>query len=176
MHDEPQGRATKTRTAIVHAFNALVLGGRRRIRVGDVIAEAGLGRSTFYDHFSSAEQLHMAALAQPFVILADAAAGRGDPRSTERLLAHFWENRRVARDTFTGRAGDQAQRLLSRLVEERLEGPLLVPPRLAAQQLAAAALAPVRGWLLGEASASAHMLAGNLCRSGAALLATLRTR
>jgi AcrR family transcriptional regulator len=175
MHDEPQGRATKTRIAIVHAFNTLILGGRRRIRVGDVIAEAGVGRSTFYDHFSSAEQLHMAALAQPFAILADAAAGRGDPRATQRLLTHFWENRRLARDTFVGRPGDHAQRLLAQLVEERLEGPLAIPSRLAAQQLATAALAPVRGWLLGEASCPADRLAGSLCRSGAALLATLRT-
>lgn len=175
MHNRLQGRAMRTRTAILHAFNTLFLRERkRRIRVGDVIAEAGVGRSTFYEHFSGAEQLHLTALAGPFAILADAAGGRGDTARTAWLLAHFWENRQRARQSLTGRSGEQAQSLLARLVEERLQGPLALPPRLAAQQLAAAALAPLRAWLLGEAPSTAEVLADSLCRSGAALLATLR--
>jgi AcrR family transcriptional regulator len=174
MHDLPQRGAGKTRTAIVEAFNALFLRGQRGIRVGDVIAEAGVGRSTFYEHFSGKEPLHMAALARPFAILADAAAGRGDGAAMERLLAHFWQNRQRARDMLGGRAGEQAQRLLAGLVDQRLEGPFVVPQRLAAQQLAAAAFAPLRAWLLGEAPATPAALSETLCRSGAALLASLR--
>lgn len=174
MHDLPKGGAGNTRAAMVEAFNALFLRGPRRIRVGNVIAEAGVGRSTFYDHFSGAEQLHLTALAAPFAILADAAAGCGDAGTTERLLAHFWQNRRRARDSFAGRDGERAQRLLAELVAQRLEGPLAVPPPLAAQQLAAAALAPLRSWLLGEAPATPAALSASLCRSGAALLASLR--
>ena len=167
-------RSERTRNAIVRAFNALVLGRRRQIRVRDIVAEAGVGRSTFYEHFSSAEQLHMAALARPFGLLADAAVGHGDPGATAHLLAHFWENRQRARETLGGRTGEQALRLLSNLVEERLEGPLALPPLLAAQQLAAAALVPVRAWLLGEAPATPEALGQTLCRTGAALAAALR--
>ena len=167
--------AERTRRAIVEAFNDLVLKRRqRRIGVRDVVAEAAVGRSTFYDHFPSAEALHMAALAGPFAMLADAAAGRGDPMQLERLLAHFWEYRQRARDTLGGRAGEQASRLLAELVEERLEEGLSIQQRLAAQQLAAASLAPVRAWLLGEASSTPQLLAETLCRSGAALVAALR--
>ena len=175
MEEVRNGRARRTRAAIVDAFNALFLERRQRhIRVGDVIAEAGVGRSTFYEHFSGAEQLHMAALARPFATLADAAAGRGDPAAIRPLLAHFWENRQRARGSLSGRAGDQALRLLATLVEERLTEPLALPPALAAQQLAAAAFAPLRAWLLGEAPATPESLADSLCRSGAALAEALR--
>lgn len=161
--------------AILNAFNALFLSGLRRpIRVGDVIAEAGIGRSTFYEHFSGAEHVHMAAMARPFAILADAAAGHGNPAATERILAHLWENRQRARNMFAGRTGEQAQRLLAGLVEERLEAPLAMPNRLAAQHLAGAAFAPLRGWLLGEAACTTEALAGSLCRSGTALRTALR--
>ena len=168
-------RAKRTRGAILAAFNTLVLQRRqRRVGVREVVAEAGIGRSTFYEHFESADAVHLAALARPFGMLADAAAGRGDPEATEWLLRHFWENRGRARDTLSGRTGEQASRLLAALVEERLEEGLALPPALAAQQLAAAALAPVRAWLLGEAPSTAAALAATLCRSGAALAGSLR--
>lgn len=175
MEETRQRRGRKTHMAIVNAFNALFLKRRqRRIRVGDVIAEAGVGRSTFYEHFSSAEQLHMAALVKPFAVIADAAAGQGDAEATRRLLVHFWENRQQARDSLTGRTGDQALRLLASLIEERLKEPLALPPRLAAQQLAAATFAPLRSWLLGEAPSAPDRMAEILCRSGTALAAALR--
>jgi AcrR family transcriptional regulator len=172
--DRPQG-VQGTRGAIIDAFTTLFLERRqRRIRVGDVAAESGLARSTVYDHFAGAEQLQLAALARPFAMLADVAAGRGDRYATEWLLAHFWSNRQRARDVLTGRPGEQALRLLAGLVEERLPPPLLLPPHMAAQLLAAAALVPVRAWLLGEAPSTPDVLAEALCRSGAALAEALR--
>lgn len=175
MGETGQTRSTRTRNAIIHAFNLLVVQRRqRRIGVRDVVSEARVGRSTFYEHFSSAEAVHMAALSRPFAILADAAAGRGEPAATARLLAHFWENRGRAPETFGGRTGEQSRRLLRELVEERLEERLALPRRLAAQQLAGAALAPVQAWLLGEAPSTPEALAEALCRSGAVLAAALR--
>ena len=170
-------RAGRTRAAIVEAFNRLVLQRRmRRIRVADVLAEARVGRSTFYDHFSGAEQLHLAALTRPFGTLADAATGRADVDATKWLLDHFWENRGRARETLTGRSGEQAIRLLTDLVEQRLDGPFALPPRLVAAQIAAATLAPVRAWLLGESASTAEALAEALCRSAASMVAALRPR
>lgn len=91
------------------------------------------------------------------------------------MLTHFWENRQLARAHFSGRAGEDAQRLLADMVETRLEGErLTIPNRLAAQQMAAAALMPVRAWLFGAASSSPADLAAGLCRAGQALIAALR--
>lgn len=175
MHEAPRSRAGRTRNAIIEAFNRLVLERRmRRIEAGDVVAEAGIGRSTFYDHFSSAEQLRLEAFARPLAALADAAAGRGDPKAVERLLDHLWEYRAGAREFLSGRAGDRTQRLLAGLVEQRLGGELSLAPKLVARQLADAALSPVRAWLLGEAPATPAALARSLCTSGAALANALR--
>ena len=170
-------RVARTRAALIGAFNQLVLSRRqRKIRVADIVAEAGVGRSTFYDHYAGAEDIHMAALARPFAMLADAAAGRGDAERLAGLLAHFWENRQRARETLAGRLGDKTARLLAAMVEDRLaaeDTALAIPVRLAARQLADAALAPIRGWLAAEAPCPADTLAASLCRSGAALRASL---
>ena len=168
-------RTRRTRTALVDAFNHLVLNRRQpRIRVSDIIAQADVGRSTFYEHYSNADALLLEALSRPFAILADAAAGRGDPERLAFLLTHFWENRRRARETLAGQVGDKARRLLADMVEARLDGQALaVPLRLASLQLAEAALAPIKAWVAGEAPCSAQTLAASLCRTGERLVEAL---
>lgn len=169
-------RSAKTREALVEAHNRLVLEhGQRRIKVGDIIEEAGVGRSTFYDHYASAEDIHLAALARPLAMLADAAVGRGDPARLANLLRHFWDNRSRARDSMTGRSGERVDRLLAELVAERLKDEAYsVPVSLAATQLAAAALAPVKAWLMAAASCDPEALARSICDLGAAAERALR--
>lgn len=169
-------RSRRTQTALVEAFNRLIFQRRRDFRVADIVEEADVGRSTFYEHFASAEGLHMKALARPFAVLADAAAGKGDAPRLEALLAHFWENRHRARETFHGRSRDNARRLLAGMVAERLAGrdqALILPLPLASAQLAEAALAPIRAWVAGEAPCTPAILAEALCRSGARLVGAL---
>lgn len=170
-------RVRRTRAALIGAFDHLILSRRRRpIRVADIVAQANVGRSTFYEHYGSADEIHRAALARPFGILADAAAGVGDEARLTGLLAHFWGNRQRARESFIGRMHDKVTRLLAAMVEERLkdrEDQLAIPLRLAALQLAEAALAPIRGWVTAEAPCAAQDLAGAICRGGLALRASL---
>lgn len=171
MAEGEDRRTVRTRTALIHAFDQLVLGrAKRKIRVADIVAEANVGRSTFYEHYGSADEIHMAALARPFSILADAAAGLGDEARLTSLLAHFWDYRQQARGSLFDRTGEKAARMLADLVEERLgDQALSIPPRLAAIQLAEAALAPVRGWITAEAPASAEALADVICKCGRAM-------
>ena len=170
-------RVTRTRTALIEAFNHLVLSRRRRkIRVADIVAEANVGRSTFYEHYKSADDIHMAALSRPFGILADAAAGIGDEAKLASLLTDFWDYRQRARESFFDRTGEKASRMLADLVEERLqadEQKLARPLRLAAMQLAEAALAPIRGWITAEAPCTAEALAKAICGCGRAMRAAL---
>jgi AcrR family transcriptional regulator len=168
-------RAQRTRAAVLGAFNQLFLGRRARaIRAADLIAEAKVGRSTFYDHYSSADEVLLEALRQPFA-LADAAAGQGDAAATLWLVEHFWENRQRGRDLFdNARMRDRVTRLLAAMVAERLgDAPLSLPAELAAAQLAEAALAPLRAWVRGEAPAKPAAMAETLIRTGAALRAAL---
>jgi AcrR family transcriptional regulator len=165
-------RATRTRTALIEAFNHLALSHHKNIKVADIVAEANVGRSTFYEHYRSADDIHLQAMARPFAILADAAAGLGDEARLTALLCHFWENRQLARSSFMGRMHDKVTRLLAFMVEERLrdeEDALAIPLRLAAMQLAEAALAPIRGWVTAEAPCTAEALAGAICRCGRAM-------
>ena len=169
-------RARRTREAVLGAFNQLFQQRRRReIKAADLIAEAGVGRSTFYDHYSSPDDVLLEALRQPFAALADAATGQGDPAATLWLVGHFWENRARARDLFDNvRMRDRVTRLLAEMVAERLQGAALtLPPELAAAQLAEAALAPLRAWLCGGAPATAATVAESLCRTGRALRGAL---
>lgn len=165
-------RFARTGETLVEAHNRLVIEKRKRGEIGvrDIIAEAGVGRSTFYDHYASAEDIHLQALARPLAILADAAVGQGDPERLANLLRHFWDNRARARDTISGRLGGRVDRLLADLVADRLVGEagLIVPAKLAASQLAAAAFAPVRAWLLAVAPCAAPDLAGAICVTGLA--------
>lgn len=168
-------RVARTRASLIAAFNHIFLTGRGgAIRVDELAAEAAVGRSTLYEHFSGADGLHLEALKRPLACLADAAAGRGDRAALERLLVHFWENRQRGRETFGGRLAERVARLLAELVEERLgDAPLCLPRRLAARMLADAALAPLLPWLRGEAPASPAQLARAICRAGVSLRAAL---
>ena len=161
-------RVVRTRAALIEAFNHLVLSRRQRqIRVSDIVAKANVGRSTFYEHYRSAEDIHMDALARPFGLLADAAAGQGDVEKLAHLLAHFWDNRQRARESITGRSGERAGRMLADQIEARLgDAALALPKRLAAIQLAEAAFEPMRGWLLAEAPCTPAVLAASICRCG----------
>jgi len=165
-------RARRTRHALIEAWNHLVLNKRKRdIGVADIIDRAKVGRSTFYDHYASADDLHLDALRRPFAPLADAAAGSPDEARVAHVLAHFWENRQRARRTF----GPRTERLLSQMVEERLGGRNLVVARpIAARQLAGAAHAALIAWLGGEAPCSAELLARAICRSSLAQVSALR--
>ncbi len=177
MNERRDRRTVQTRRALLDAFNQLFLHRRQRnIRVPDIVAGAGIGRSTFYEHFGNAEAIRLEALSVPFTALADAAVGKGEAQALEALLVHFWENRQRAREHFYGRMGDQALGLLTQMVETRLGDGLALslPARLAAHQLAAAILAPIRAWVRGEASCSAEALSDNLCRVGRELIAALR--
>ena len=169
-------RAARTRTALIEAFNRLALGQRKHIRVADIVAEANVGRSTFYEHYKSGEDIHLQAMTRPFAILADAAAGLGNEERTTALLRHFWENRQLARTSLIGRMQDKVTRLLAGMIEQRLGDQaesMTIPARLAALQLADAALAPVRGWVTAEAPCTPEALAGVLCRCGRAMRAAL---
>lgn len=170
-------RITRTREALIGAFNHLLLHRRQRhIRVADIVAEANVGRSTFYEHYESADDILLKALARPMAALADAAAGRGDLAQTTWLLEHFWENRQRARELMADGMYARVMRLLAEMIETRLaEGPALaIPPGLAALQLAEGAFAPIRGWLLAKAPCTAPVLAATLCRCGEAMVSALR--
>lgn len=171
-------RARRTRAAVISAFNHLVLCRRGPVSASEIIAHACIGRSTFYDHYASAEEVHLEALARPYAILADAAAGDGCERRLTGLLEHFWENRGRARETFEDpRLHERAMRMLAGLIAERLAGragEFTLPLPLLAAAAAQAAHAPIRAWIAGLAGCRADALAHAICVSCRAVIDGLR--
>jgi AcrR family transcriptional regulator len=155
-------RTARTRRAIVGAFVALVTERRyETIRVADIIDEADVGRSTFYEHFRSKDDLLGQSMEGLLRIIADAALPGADEASLTAAVAHFWHNRRLARAVLAPPLGASVRRQLESLIEERLGGePELARAR--AVQIAAAQLGLLEAWTRGELSASEALIAERL--------------
>lgn len=160
MSDKPGG----ARSAILDAFNRLVLFRRQvKPRVADVIDEAGVARSTFYEHFDSRDSLLLSALRAPFAAIADAAAAGDADESLVAILDHFRENRRAAAELLTGPLAPRVVRMLAELISERIE---LDPPD--ALHLADMQIGFIRLWLTNETPYPAEALARKMIASASA--------
>lgn len=171
-------RSERTRAAILRAFvDLLFRGGFESISVQGIVAEAGIARSTFYEHFSSKEDVLRASMAQFLTVLARCASESSQPPELSNVLEHFWENRRLTDAIFSGAPRKIIALSLSELVEARLhelesEG-LLLPYRLVAIHISEAQLALVESWLRGRAFARGDDLARALFMSTRASVAAL---
>jgi AcrR family transcriptional regulator len=160
-------RAKRTRSALLKAFASLIQSNRyENLEVTDIATLAGISRSTFYVHYSSKDALLADSIAGPFAALADTIQPVFVESKLVALLEHFWENRALARGILVGPARRKTIEVLVRLIGDRLKsaglhrrGALILPPRLAAIQLAEVLLAPITAWLLGESRCSSNVLA-----------------
>ncbi len=156
------------KASVIDAFSRLIIERRgEKPRIAEVLDEAGVARSTFYDHFEGRDDLLLAALDGPLSVLADAATGAAGAARLANLLDHFRENRRGAVDLLSG---PLAPRIVRKLAE-RLRGQ-------GAGESAAAIIADqqiglVRLWLTGEVRLTADEAASAMVKSAAALSASL---
>ena len=153
-------RIRRTRASISDAFVRLMFSRRYdTIRTADVIAEAGVGRSTFYEHFRNKDEVLVAVIDPLFIPLADAAAGHGDVYRVQAMLEHLWEQRSLGRMLFAPALLDKLQRKLAAMIVARLgEGDGAVSALIAAGA-AAGQLAILRQWMTGEVPCPAADLA-----------------
>lgn len=171
-------RSERTRAAILRAFvDLLFRGGFENISVQAIVAEAGTARSTFYEHFSSKEDVLRASMAQFFVVFALCISSDDQPADLTNVLAHFWENRRLTDAIFSGAPRKIVALSLSEMVEARLreasnEG-LILPHRLAAIHIAEAQLALIENWLRGRAFAQTADVATALHQTSRASAAAM---
>jgi AcrR family transcriptional regulator len=172
-------RRQRTRDELLTAFFGLVLSRRyHEIRIADVLAASGVGRSTFYEHFRSKDDLFFAALHGPFSILSGIVSGESSVAQISGILQHFWENRALARSIFQGAALRVVRKALVANIESRLDrddrSRLRIPPRLAAHAIADGMFSPILAWLSGEAACSAGELASALQLSASAMSRALQ--
>ena len=169
LNEVPENRQVqRTRRAAQEAFFALLLERRYdEMKIGDVIARAGIGRSTFYEHYTGKDDLLREGLSGPFSVLADSITERHDPAKLQAVIEHFWEHRRIGNALFGSSTREVAVKTLAALFESRLNEVSPVdgfglPPILIAAQLAAGQFALISAWCAGHASASAEAISHRL--------------
>lgn len=177
-------RVERTREALFDAFFQLVVSmPYQELKVEDILRRSGVGRSTFYEHFSGKDDILAASVRHPFAVLADAIREPDNTSQLVMILEHFWENRVVGPTLFRGPAREICIASLKGLIEERFKldrvgspNPLILPPPLAALQIAEALLSPITAWVLGESTCSPQVLAQSLRRTARAMLEAQRQR
>jgi AcrR family transcriptional regulator len=181
MTAAPDRRQTRTRAALHAAFRSLVLGqGYEALTVGAVADRANVGRSTFYEHYRTMDDLLRESIQGPFTTLADLVDHPQGGDALRDLLLHFRENQQVARVLLGWPTRPVLASALAQLIGDRLRAvPLatpLIPPEVIARQIAEMQLALIDAWIAGrpamqEAAAVAALSAGT-----SALVQTLLKR
>lgn len=172
-------RINRTRAGLVGAFVTLMFrNGFENISVRGIAAEAGVARSTFYEHFSGKGQVLCASMVHLLSPLADCVIGEVEPSELRMVLVHMWENRRLVDATFTGEPRRIIALSLGEMIKSRIRKaedikPLILPLRRAGIQLAEAQLALIENWLRGRAFAHAEDIAAALHRSSRASVRAL---
>lgn len=170
-------RGERSRAAILSAFVALIFrDGFENVSVQGIVSGAGIARSTFYEHFSSKEDVLRASMAQFFEVLAECVSSHDLPAELQGVLRHFWQNRRLTDAIFAVAPRRILALSLSEIIEGRLreeDEALVLPHRLIAIYLAEAQLGLVEAWLRGRAFGAVEDVAAALHQSTRASRAAL---
>jgi AcrR family transcriptional regulator len=176
-------RSLRTRTWIVQAFNELIF---KRTYSGlptdYIIKRAGVGRSTFYEHFRNKDDVLLHSVSWILSAFADAVTDVGDLYRIRGVLDHIMDQKAMAEPLLAGPGGAAITTELSNLIESRLarqdasrDTKFTVPVRLAARQVAAAQLSLLSSWLKDASSCSSTDLATAIYRSSRGLVALLES-
>jgi AcrR family transcriptional regulator len=171
-------RTLKTRAALLGAFRDLVLSrGYEAVAVGDIVRRAGIGRSTFYLHFTNKEALLKESLNTPCSGLASSVSPDARPQPLVPLLEHFREQRVINRVFFEYPIRPIWVRRLAVLIEQRLARlsraarmSSLLPRPLVALTIAEMQVGLITHWLNGPGSVRAEKIADALVLNTRALL------
>ena len=164
-------RQERTRKAIRMAFMALVAERRyETITVADIAGEANIGKSTFYEHYRSKDDMLNAMMEGMLNELAGSVTPKCDRDRLRGLMDHFWGNRRLGRVVFGTPLAHPVRRRLASLMERHLAGTARTEAasrqvRIRAAQLAAGHVGLLNAWLSGEIPADPDMIVGALCAS-----------
>jgi AcrR family transcriptional regulator len=166
-------RSQRTRQAVFEAFSRLVLDRRYdAFSAATIIAEARIGRSTFYEHFQNKDDVLLEAIEPIFFSLVDAAAGKTSIVRVEATLEHIWQQRSLARIIFEPPLHQKLRRKLATMIEHRLSEIELneCPTALVATAIAASQMAMLQMWIAGNVSCKPKVLATMLLRQSSSTL------
>jgi len=178
-------RTERTRAALMSAFiETLLSEGYDAITVEGLAERANVGRSTFYMHYKSKEEILRESMSRPSSMLAALVGGDLPMEPVVVWMDHFYEQRRRNAVFFEGPVRVLWARRLAELIEPRVASvarhtrahPALPLP-LIARQLAETQLALIGSWLNAKQAAKSDAMAEALMSATrAATAALLRLR
>lgn len=157
-------RVERTLSALLHAFVALVSEENyRAVTIARIVERANVGRSTFYDHFRTKDDVLLASMEWMFAILADTTDAATPSEEIEELVRHFWSNRQLAKVVLAPPVEGKLRRALAARIDDRLgrSNRWAGNPtgrKIASLGIAAAQLGLLGAWTRGEVSADASMI------------------
>ena len=137
---------TQAEEKILHAFRDLVLERPYDdISVTDVVRLAGIGRSTFYEHYAGKRSLLIASMGWLLDILVLCSSRKGEKEAVEFLVSHMQQNRDIGRVLMNSSASFHICRALAEKIVEQnavttLEG----------TGMASSYMGVIRSWLTDE--------------------------
>jgi AcrR family transcriptional regulator len=178
---KPDRRTARTRQALMSAFVSEVLSRNYdQISVEDIVKRADIGRSTFYMHYGSKDDLMRESIARPSAILSMIVGGDVTVEMLVPQLLHFHQQRiRSAcffrdpmRRLWVGRLAELMEPRLSKVVRLTQARPHL-PLQLTALQLAEAQIALIASWLTEKPALKPENVAEAMIASTNGLLRSL---
>lgn len=146
-------RVRQTRAAILSSFKERVLDESfDTIDVSSLAQDAGVGRSTLYEHFRNKDDVLLESMRPMLDVLVEIVSNGGDERRVLGLMDHLWENRMRARAMLRSETVDVIARELSsltaaRLCDTRWVGGWSLPVPIMAASMAESQITLIRLWL-----------------------------
>lgn len=146
-------RVRKTREALYSAFVALIVErGYDAISVQDIIDAADVGRTTFYAHFKSKDELlrfGFGRLRDELSTILGGVSSGGAWGFVEPLLVHARSHTGLYRSLLDGSGGRLAEEEFQSIVEEMVANELMRDrnSRLIVAMLSGALIAGIRSWI-----------------------------
>jgi AcrR family transcriptional regulator len=168
-------RLTKSKRSLILAFNRLVLQrSYLEIHVADIISEADVSRSTFYEHFRNKDDVLRHSLVHVLGPLANAGFDNGHPDDIKFVLQHFRDFQSFARIYLAAPVSHVLANLLREMVEAKLCALPLnpvggLPVQLVAAQISGSTLGMIKAWLDNEVCVDSMLVAAQIHRAARAL-------
>ena len=118
------------------------------ITVREIVAEAGVARSTFYDHYPDKRAVLLASMEHIINTLTQCAAGNASRDQVEQLVNHLWKNRSLGRRIFQSNASRPLIGALAESIQQATG-----QTQLASSALANGYIGTLTSWFSGELSA-----------------------
>lgn len=174
-------RGQKSWHKIRRAFEELVLSKRYdEISTSEIIKNAGVARSTFYEHFNNKDAILAKSLFPPLSILAGSINEDSAIEPLSQILQHFWQHRSFCRLILTGTPRKSLTSMLIELLEQQIiikldkgDKQLIISYQHAAIQISGSQLALLDAWLLGKATSTDQNLALAMQKTSISLLNAL---